>query len=334
MLRPADEKTEDPVAAIKGLAIHFHKALTASVMEPSKATLSAEAAELYPTKLPPLRSDTPTLVVGRFAKDKVPASVELSIQGKVGGDAATANVTLKMPEPSADNYFLGSLVTQWRDSGRTEEPAILQADRTLALAYEGTRLTREEFLEQANWAVGAKKFDAAKSLFNAALKLDPSDPRGKAGAKLVNKLEKGEVSLEQLRKASVNTIYGARVDVDQLVQDKKGPKELPPPAAKAGTPADSNALLRQAEAQQRIREQQVTVAVDETLARALRPTQRRRSTQRQGPARRPARHGSRGGGHQRGEADHVAQPHRLFARRRWHQGRRDDPRPRRRERED
>jgi tetratricopeptide (TPR) repeat protein len=272
VLRASEEKTEDPVAAIKGLAVRFQKSLSVPVMEPAKATLSAEVAEMYPAKLPPLRADEPTLVVGRFEKGKVPASLELTIEGKVVGAATTVKVTQPMPEPAADNFFLGSVVAQWRNSGHADAPAILRADRTLALAYEGTRLTREEFLEQANWAVGAKKLDAAKSLFNAALKLDPLDPRGKAGAKLVEKLEKGEVSLEELRKASFNTANGVHVDVDQLVQDKKDAPKAPPEPVnppKAGpAPADVNALLRQAEAQQRIREQQVTVAVDETLARA------------------------------------------------------------------
>jgi tetratricopeptide (TPR) repeat protein len=269
VLRPTDEKTEDPAAAVKGLATRFQKALAVPVMEPSKATLSAEVAEMLPAKLPPLRADMPTLVVGKFEKGKVPASLELTIEGKVAGAAATAKVTQPMPEPAADNFFLGSLVTQWKSSGNPDAPAILRADRTLALAYEGTRLTRDEFLEEANWAVGAKRLDAAKALFDAALKLDPEDPRGKAGAKLVEKLEKGDVSLEELRKATLNTVHGVKVDVDQLVQDKKdveAPKA--PPAKAADVPADPNALLRQAEAQQRIREQQVTVAVDETLARA------------------------------------------------------------------
>ncbi len=275
VLRPSDERTEDPTAAIKGLAVRFEKAMSVPVIDPTKATLSANVAEMYPAKLPPLRSDTPTLVVGRFEKGKAPAKLELKIEGKIAGAAATAQVTQPMPTPAADNFFLGSLVAQWRSSKHADSPAILQADRTLALAYEGTRLTREEFLEEANWAVGAKKFDAAKVLFNAALKLDPEDLRGKAGARLVQKLEKGEVSLEELRKASLNTAHGVRVDVDQLVQ-KDAPKGAPEPvqppkagpAAKGEAPADPNALLRQAEAQQRIREQQVTVAVDETLSRA------------------------------------------------------------------
>jgi tetratricopeptide (TPR) repeat protein len=108
-------------------------------------------------------------------------------------------------------------------------------------------------------ATGAKRIDTAKALFDAALKVDPDDRRARAGAKIVAKLEKGEVSFDELKKTTV----------EELAQDKK---ELPPPPAPATgpapAPADPNALLRQAEAQQRIREQQVTVAVEETLARA------------------------------------------------------------------
>ena len=70
VLRVADEKTADPVAVIKGLAARFHKALAVPVLEPTAYALAAEAAEVYPAKLPPLRADTPTLVVGRFEKGK------------------------------------------------------------------------------------------------------------------------------------------------------------------------------------------------------------------------------------------------------------------------
>ena len=267
VIRVTDENSQDPLQVIKGLTARFNKALTVPVLEPTRVALAAEPIEMFPTRLPPLRADAATLVVGKFAKDKVPATLDLSVEGKVVGVAVTAKVSQPMPSAEVDNYFLASLVAQWRASGKAESPAILRADRTLALAYEGTRLTREEFLEQANWSIAAKRFDAAKALFDAALKLDPQDPRTKAGMKLVDKLDKGEISLEELKKASLMTAQGPRVDVDQLVQDKKDPG--PPPGPKVGEPAgDPNALLRQAEAQQRIRESQTTAAVEETLARA------------------------------------------------------------------
>jgi tetratricopeptide (TPR) repeat protein len=260
VFRTGDEGTEDPAAVIKGLAARFHKSLTVSVLEPTKFALAAEAAEIYPAKLPPLRADVPTLVVGRFEKGKVPATLDLSVEGKVVGVPVTAKVIHPMPAPATDNFFLGSVVTQWRTSGRVDAAALLRADRTLALAYESSRLAREEFIEEGHWALGAKRVDAAKALFDAALKLDPDDPRSKAGAKIVARLEKGEVSFDDLKKISA----------DELAQDKKEP---PAPAPKTGPApaegaADPTALLRQAEAQQRIREQMVTVAVEETLGRS------------------------------------------------------------------
>ena len=167
------------------------------------------------------------------------------------------------------------MVVQWRTSGRIDAPAMLRADRTLALAFETTRLAREEFIEQGDWALGAKKFDAAKTLFNAALKLDPADPRVQAGVKLVRKLDSGEISLEDLRKASVNTNRGPRVNVDLLVQEPKAapvaadPKTGPAPASNDPKATDPTLLLKQEEARQKIREQQTTGAVEETLTREM-----------------------------------------------------------------
>lgn len=262
VFRTADEKSTDPAEVIKGLAARFHKALAVPVLEPTEVALSAPAAEMYPTKLPPLRADTPTLVVGRFEKGKVPARLDLTVRGTVGGTAATATIAVPMPKPVPENFFLGSMVTQWRTSGRAESPALLRADRTLALAFESTRLAREEFLEEGHWALGARRVDAAKALFDAALKVDPDDPRAKAGAKIVAKLESGEVNFDDLKK---NTL-------DELAQKEPPPPppaKLPPADPRVGPgPADPNNLLRQAEAQQRIREQQVAVAVEETLGRA------------------------------------------------------------------
>ena len=68
VFRVADENTQDADAVIKGLAVRFHKALAVPVLETTKVTLAGEPAELYPAKLPPLRADVPTLVVGRFEK--------------------------------------------------------------------------------------------------------------------------------------------------------------------------------------------------------------------------------------------------------------------------
>ncbi len=273
VLRVNDDQTADQPAIVKSVAARFHQSMGVPVLCGATAMFAQAPAEVYPGKLPPLRADVPTLVVGRFEKGKVPAELTLALDGKVQGIPATAKVSIAVPAPAADNYFLGSVVSQWRDSGQIDAPAMLRADRTLAMAFETTRLAREEFLEQADWALGVKKFDVAKNLYEAAAKLDPEDPRTKSGLKLSGKLEKGEISLEDIKKATIRTAQGERVNVNQLVQepkvDSKGaPLALPAPKEEPAPAADPNQLLRQEEAKQKIREQQTNVAVDETLSRA------------------------------------------------------------------
>lgn len=268
VLRVNDDPKADQPAIVKSIAARFQQAMGVSVLHNATAKFSQAPAEVYPAKLPPLRSDVPTLVVGRFDGNQVPADLTVDLAGKIGGVPATARVREAIPPATADNFFLGSMVAQWRDSGRVEAPAMLRADRTLAMAFETTRLAREEFLEQADWALGVKKFDVAKSLYEAAAKLDPEDPRTKSGLKLSTKLEKGEISLEQIKKATFNTAKGARVNVDQLVQAKDEPKGPAAPKEEVAPVADPNQLLKQEEAKQKIREQQTNVAVDETLSRA------------------------------------------------------------------
>lgn len=272
VVRPMDAGTTDSFAAVKGVATKLFKALDVPVIQPTKLTLSTPAAEVFPTKLPPMRGDTPTLIVGRFEKGKAPKDLQITLEGS--GPSVT--LSHKLPEPTADNFFLGSMVAQWRNSGRSDSPALLRADRTLALAYESTRLAREEFNEQGDWALGAKKFDAAKQLFQAALKLDPEDPRSQAGVRLVDRIQKGEISLDELKKVSFNTPDGLRVDVRQLAlgqdpkkdEPKAEPKAEPKPEVKDDAKIDPAQLLKQEEARQKIREQQTNVAVEETLNRA------------------------------------------------------------------
>lgn len=271
VLRPMDEKSIDPKAAVQALASRFHKSLGVSVLDSTEAKFAGQPAEFFPAKLPPLRADAPTLVVGRYAKDTAPATIELTVEGKVAGTAVSTRISHKLPEGGVENFFLPTMVSQWKNSGRIDSPAMLRADRTLALAFESARLAREEFLEQADWALGSRKVETAKSLYDAAAKLDPENFRAKAGLQLTDKLQKGEINFADMKKAMETAAKGDRLDVSKLLAqvEPKAPASAPKPAApEVPAAADPNALLKQAEAQQRIREQQTGVAVEETLSRA------------------------------------------------------------------
>ena len=104
------------------------------------------ATEHFPTRLPPLRADAPTLVVGRM---KAAKTLAYTIDGVVDGrpERVTVKKTEAVPAPELDHYFLVSMVQQWKHA-RTEH-ALIRADRALVFAYEQNRLQHEELLLSA-----------------------------------------------------------------------------------------------------------------------------------------------------------------------------------------
>src|SRR5207248_2644465 len=107
------------------------EAVAAPILYPTKATLPAEVSEALPTKLPPLRRDAPTLVVGKIKPGK---TFDYTLAGTVAGKAVGVQASLPVPEAEIENYFLVTVFNQWRE--RKDRPAMIQADRALALAFD------------------------------------------------------------------------------------------------------------------------------------------------------------------------------------------------------
>jgi len=247
--------------------------LNVPVIYPSRSTFAANAVEMYPTRLPPLRADMPTLVVGRFAKGQVPAKIEGSVEGRIGLADSKVSFSETMAAPAADNFFLATIVRQWSESSMKDAPATLRADRTLSLAFEQGRLTREEYLAQAEWALGANQFETAKTLSEAAARIDPDNAEVKALTKIITKLDRGEMTLEKLKQLTKNrigveykklpdgTMAINRVNLEQLAQDE-AKSDLPQVPV-----GDPKQLLQAEQARRAILEQQVGLTVQETLAR-------------------------------------------------------------------
>jgi hypothetical protein len=271
------ENIKDPRKAVSYLVKELNATIDAPVLFPTKVQFGAEVAERYPSRLPPLRGDAPTLVVGKFLKGKTPAKFEGEVEGRIGGAQASVSFSEVVPAPETENFFLSTIVRQWSEAGHKDAPAILRADRTLALAFEQGRMTRDEYLTQAQWALGANQVEAAKNLSDAAQRLDPNNAEVKALCKVVSKIEKGEMTLEKLKHATGNRIgqgvkfekgadgrmIAQRVDLRELADDA-------PPAPKAPNAVptgDPKALLRSEEARRAIIEQQVDLTVSETLSR-------------------------------------------------------------------
>ncbi|MCE9533370.1 MAG: VWA domain-containing protein, partial [Planctomycetes bacterium] len=272
------QEIKDAKKAVISLVAKLNEAMLVPVINPTKFDFGPTVAEFFPTRLPPLRGDTPTLLVGKFVKGKMPAKLEGTIDGKVGTVETKVTVDEVVPPAGVENFFLTAIVRQWSESTMKEMPAMLRSDRTLALAFEQGRLSRDEYLTQAQWALGANQFETAKNLSNAAQKLDPNDAEVKALAKVVAKIDKGELTLEKLRAATGQRI-GVKFEKDengQMRQVRVNLEEIAwqDPAVQNPNPnnnapvGDPNALLKAEQARKSILEQQVNLTVQETLARA------------------------------------------------------------------
>ncbi|MBP3959845.1 hypothetical protein J8F10_31745 [Gemmata sp. G18] len=150
------------------------------VVKPVDWAFGPEVGESYPTKLPPLRGDRATLVMGKLARPGATA-VTATVNGLVNGKPVVLTLSQGLPAPRVEHFFLNLMVAQWKNAPHKDAPAMLQSDRALALASTQVKLYRDEFLTQAAWAVSVDRFDEAEKLYAAAINVDPTDREAAQG---------------------------------------------------------------------------------------------------------------------------------------------------------
>ncbi len=232
------------------------------VLRTDKVAFGKDVVETFPTRLPPLRADRATLVVGKTKGDV--AELTATVAGRVNGSKVSMTLKEALPKPEADNFFLNAMLHQWQNSASKDAPAILGADRALAMANEQFRLFRDEFMTQAVWAMNADRLDHAEKLFEAAAKIDPESGEVQAGARIIEKMRKGELTKDKL-KATYEPGKKRLQEAGQPEPKQPAPGGAVPPAA-----APDAAAIDRAKAAQAIQEQEFRVLVDETLRRSRR----------------------------------------------------------------
>ena len=175
------------------------RALDVAVVKPEKWNFGDEVGESYPTKLPPLRTDRSTLVMGKIAKP-LAGAVNVNVSGILNGKPIALNFNQPLPAPHIDHFFLNLMINQWRNAPHKDAPAMLPSDRALALASTQVKLYRNEFLTQAVWAVSVDRLDEAEKLYAAAIKVDPTDKEATSGAALVARMRAGKLTKADLAK--------------------------------------------------------------------------------------------------------------------------------------
>ena len=246
--------------AVADLWKQFLAQLEVPVLYPTEYQLPPEVVEAYPTKLPPLRADTTTLVVGRLRE--LPATFTWQLKGLVQEQPVQLTGEEKVVPPDVSLFFLKALVENARK--HQEAPALLPADRMLAMAHSQVRVVREELLAQGRMAIRLDRLDLARQLFDQAQQLAPHDPEARAALRLVERLQQAPDAAQrrELLERGLAQAGG-----------QAGGGAGAPAAAPAGGKPDPQAedLLRRQEQLIRILEQQLKNDVDEALRQVDRP---------------------------------------------------------------
>jgi tetratricopeptide (TPR) repeat protein len=172
----------------------FLEVISAPILYPTTVKWQGDVVESFPTRLPPLRSDTPTLVIGRL---KSGDKVGYQVVGTVAGKEVKAEQTETLSTPEIDNFFLVGMLHQWREA--KDAAALIRADRALAFADQENRLARLELVARAEWALAENQHEAALRIFEQVKQLNPEDADARAGIQIVKKLKEGVITLDKLR---------------------------------------------------------------------------------------------------------------------------------------
>ena len=113
-------------------------AVLAPVLYPSAFQIdSPRVSERFPSRLPPLRPDAPTLVVGQMEAGE---KLQYSVTGTIAGKEVRVEESSPVAGAELDNFFLVGMLEQWKNA--KDQPALMQADRALAYAQEINQLAR------------------------------------------------------------------------------------------------------------------------------------------------------------------------------------------------
>ena len=241
-------------------------AVSEPVFYPEQFRLNDGIKDILPSKLPPLRRDQATLVVG-----KLPAglkTVQLQLTGEVGGKVVRVEQTFKVPASDEDNFFLTNIAEQWKV--RKDRPALLPADRALAYAHKQHQLAVEELLARGEYALEQDQLDAAHRAFEQAQQLAPRSARARGGLVLVDKMRTGKKTRQDMLKEL--QLNAAKREVVRLGKDGKwNIVVLDDGDEKKEEPANpEQKLLDDVKARRAIVEQQTNAMVNEAIRQASR----------------------------------------------------------------
>ncbi len=163
-----------------------------TVLWPSEDVAWPTGIEVYPARVPPLRTDRDTVVIGAGSK-KTPFRVRMKVSGPSG--TRTLSWTVKPSKSSEDNNYLAELVHRAQIDDAASLPLI--GSESLDQARRAINLGVRSASHLARLALAGGNLDHAECLAGEALHRDPGNPEALAiqGAVVRRRNQGGEAAL-------------------------------------------------------------------------------------------------------------------------------------------
>ena len=116
-------------------------AVAAPVVKVKEFKFGDAIGEVFPTRLPPLRPDRTTLVMGKMAKPAA-GDLTLAVNGSVAGRAVALNFAEKLPAPRIEHFFLNMMFDQWQSAPFTGTRR-LPSHAMIAITWANEKLLHE-----------------------------------------------------------------------------------------------------------------------------------------------------------------------------------------------
>jgi hypothetical protein len=253
----------------KQVGTFLASAVQGTVLWPAEVHWPKGFAEIYPERVPPLRSDRDTIVLG---KGKLSGEQKIEMTARTGGASHQMTWMVAAGESNADYAFLTPIVDA------------AHGDRGLSLTTVGTPGLNEthRMLDEsvqtlgklAAQAVSAGNVDAAERLVDEALRRDPNDPTASAIKEQVAKLRAPQAAAAQpQQKREVKRFTNEQAAPPTKAEAAKYRRPSDEPAAAPSADDAQGLFLEQVDQQRRLITSQVRAEVENELRVARRQMQ-------------------------------------------------------------
>jgi hypothetical protein len=245
----------------KDAGAHLSRVAAEPVIWVAQSKLPKGIDEVYPTTMPPLRSDRDTVVIG---KGELAESFAVEVQGVAGGKPVALKWNVQTQKDNEENAYLVTLIENARPNGGFGLPTLgteglLEARRLIA---QGAN----DLVQLSKQAAASGDKPAARRMAKEALRRDPNNEQAERLSRIAHRDENAPADNKPADGRATPSDGELRLVRRQLTTESPAEPLPPEPIAREPLPADN--FLDDVVRQRALLEQVISQEVRTELSRA------------------------------------------------------------------